>query len=390
MRDMELKYGCNPHQKPARVFAKEGELPLIVRNGRPGYINLLDALNGWQLVRELQGATGLPAAASFKHVSPAGAAVGLPLCDILRRMYFVGEGELSPLACAYARARGADRMSSFGDWIALSGVCDESAARLIAPEVSDGIIAPGYEPRALEILKAKRKGAYTVLEIDPAYQPPRLEQKDVFGVTFEQERNEWVMGPDFLDRVVTQQKVLPAQARRDLAVALITLKYTQSNSVCYVKDGQAIGIGAGQQSRIHCTRLAGDKADLWWLRRHPKALALPFLPGLKNPDRDNAMDRYLSREPEEVLAPGRWEALFSARPAPLTQEEKRDWLSRLSGVSLGSDAFFPFPDNIHRAARSGVAYVAQPGGSVRDEQVIQACDEHGMVMAMTGVRLFHH
>lgn len=390
MRDMELKYGCNPHQKPARIFAKQGELPLSVRNGRPGYINLLDALNGWQLVRELSGATGLPAAASFKHVSPAGAALGLPLSDTLRQMYFVKERELSPLACAYARARGADRMSSFGDWIALSGVCDESTARLIAPEVSDGIIAPGYGPRALEILRAKRKGAYAVLEIDPAYEPPALEQKDVFGVTFEQERNRLAMGPDCLESIVTQRKDLPESAKRDLTVALITLKYTQSNSVCYGKDGQAIGIGAGQQSRIHCTRLAGDKADLWWLRQHPKALALPFLPELKNPDRDNAIDRYLSGEPEEVLAPGRWEALFARRPEPLTREEKGEWLWGLSGVSLGSDAFFPFPDNIHRAARSGVEYVAQPGGSVRDEQVIQACDEHGMVMAMTGVRLFHH
>ena len=390
MRELELKYGCNPNQKPARIFAKAGELPMEVLNGKPGYINFLDALNGWQLVRELQKATGLPAAASFKHVSPAGAAVGLPLSGALRRSCFAKDDALSPLACAYARARGADRMSSFGDWICLSAPCDASTARLIAPEVSDGVIAPGYEPEALALLKAKRKGGYNVVRIDPDYAPEALEQKDVFGLTFEQERNELVIDGAFFANIVSARKDLPADARRDLAVAMITLKYTQSNSVCYVKDGQAIGIGAGQQSRIHCTRLAGDKADAWWLRQHEKALGLPFLQAVKRPDRDNAIDRYISDESAALLAEGAWQALFSRRPEALTREEKRAWLARLADVSLGSDAFFPFSDNIDRAARSGVGYVAEPGGSVRDDALIEACDRYGMVLSFTGLRLFHH
>ena len=391
MIELALKYGCNPNQKPARIFMQEGELPVEVLNGAPGYINFLDALNGWQLVRELKRATGLPAATSFKHVSPAGAALGLPLDDVLRRIYFVpSDAQLSPLACAYARARGADRMSSFGDWIALSDVCDAPTARLIQPEVSDGVIAPGYEPEALDILKTKRRGGYNIVRIDPAYEPRALERKDVFGVTFEQERNELHIGPDFFDNVVTVNRALPQEAKRDLAVAMITLKYTQSNSVCFVKDGQAIGIGAGQQSRIHCTRLAGDKANNWWLRQHEKTLALPFLPALKKPDRDNAIDRYISDEWDDVLADGVWQTLFTQKPQVLSPQEKREWLSKLTGVSLGSDAFFPFADNIDRAARSGVRYVAQPGGSVRDGEVIQACDRYGMTMAFTGMRLFHH
>ncbi|HIU19529.1 MAG TPA: phosphoribosylaminoimidazolecarboxamide formyltransferase [Candidatus Limiplasma stercoravium] len=391
MIELALKYGCNPNQKPARIFMQEGELPVEVLNGAPGYINFLDALNGWQLVRELKRATGLPAATSFKHVSPAGAALGLPLDDVLRRIYFVpSDAQLSPLACAYARARGADRMSSFGDWIALSDVCDAPTARLIQPEVSDGVIAPGYEPEALDILKTKRRGGYNIVRIDPAYEPRALERKDVFGVTFEQERNELHIGPDFFDNVVTVNRALPQEAKRDLAVAMITLKYTQSNSVCFVKDGQAIGIGAGQQSRIHCTRLAGDKANNWWLRQHEKTLALPFLPALKKPDRDNAIDRYISDEWDDVLADGVWQTLFTQKPQVLSPQEKREWLSKLTGVSLGSDAFFPFADNIDRAARSGVRYVAQPGGSVRDGEVIQACDRYGMTMAFTGIRLFHH
>ena len=391
MKELSLKYGCNPNQKPARIFMQEGELPVEVLNGAPGYINFLDALNGWQLVRELKRATGLPAATSFKHVSPAGAALGLPLDDVLRRIYFVpSDAQLSPLACAYARARGADRMSSFGDWIALSDVCDAPTARLIQPEVSDGVIAPGYEPEALEILKTKRRGGYNIVRIDPAYEPRALERKDVFGITFEQERNELHIGPDFFDNVVTVNRALPQEAKRDLAVAMITLKYTQSNSVCFVKDGQAIGIGAGQQSRIHCTRLAGDKANNWWLRQHEKTLALPFLPALKKPDRDNAIDRYISDEWDDVLADGVWQTLFTQKPQVLSPQEKREWLSKLTGVSLGSDAFFPFADNIDRAARSGVRYVAQPGGSVRDGEVIQACDRYGMTMAFTGIRLFHH
>lgn len=391
MTELELKYGCNPNQKPARIFMKEGELPIKVLSGRPGYINFLDAFNGWQLVRELKRATGLPAAASFKHVSPAGAAVGLPLSETLRRIYFVpADRELSPLACAYARARGADRMSSFGDWISLSDVCDVSTALLIKPEVSDGVIAPGYEPEALEILKPKRKGNYNIVEIDPDYEPRALEQKDVFGVTFEQERNELHITDDFFANIVTENTAMPAEALRDLAISMITLKYTQSNSVCYVKDGQAIGIGAGQQSRIHCTRLAGDKANNWWLRQHEKTLNLPFLPTLKNPDRDNAIDRYISDEPEDVLAEGVWQTLFTHKPEELTREEKKVWLAQLTDVALGSDAFFPFSDNIDRAFRSGVKYIAQPGGSVRDDAVIEACNKYGMAMAFTGLRLFHH
>ena len=392
MNELELKYGCNPNQKPARIFTQTGELPLTVLNGKPGYINFLDALNGWQLVRELRQATGLPAAASFKHVSPAGASLGLPLCDTLRQICFVpADAELTPLACAYARARGADRMSSFGDWICLSDECDAATARLIKPEVSDGVIAPGYAAEALEILKSKRQGNYNIVQIDPAYEPPAQEHKDVFGITFEQNRNELVIDDAFFANVVTQNRTLPDSAKRDLAVAMITLKYTQSNSVCYVKDGQCIGIGAGQQSRIHCTRLAGDKADNWWLRQHAKTLALPFLPGVKNPDRDNAIDRYISRESREtVLAEGRWQTLFAVRPEELTEAEKRAWLDQLTDVSLGSDAFFPFSDNIDRAAQSGVRYIAEPGGSKRDPEVIAACDRCGMVMAFTGLRLFHH
>ena len=388
--ELELKYGCNPNQKPSRIFMKAGELPLTVLNGKPGYINFLDALNGWQLVRELKRATGLPAAASFKHVSPAGAAVGLPLSDTLRKIYFVGDKPLSPLACAYARARGADRMSSFGDWIALSDVCDLETAMLIKPEVSDGIIAPGYAPEALEVLKAKRKGGYNVVQIDPDYRPAPVEQKDVFGVTFEQGRNEFVIDEALLEDIVTANKALTPEAKRDLMISLITLKYTQSNSVCYVKDGQAIGVGAGQQSRIHCTRLAGQKADNWWLRQHEKVLNLPFMDKIGRPDRDNTIDVYISDEADEVLAEGRWQQFFKTRPEPLTREEKRAWLDQLTGVSLGSDAFFPFGDNIERAHRSGVQYVAEPGGSIRDDNVIAVCDGYDMVMCFTHMRLFHH
>jgi AICAR transformylase/IMP cyclohydrolase PurH len=368
---LELKYGCNPNQTPARVFLRSGgELPLTVRNGKPGYINLLDALNGWQLVRELDAALGKPAATSFKHVSPAGAAVGNPLDDALRAAYFAGDGALSPLACAYARARGADRMSSFGDFIALSRPCDPSTARLIAQEVSDGVIAPGYEPEALDILRRKRKGGYCVLEIDPLYRPAPVEQKDVFGVTFEQGRNELAIGPELLKNLPTAEKALPKSAQDDLLLALIALKYTQSNSVCYCKDGQTIGVGAGQQSRIHCTRLAGDKADIWWLRQHPEVLALTFPEGTSRPERDNAVEQYVGQR--------------------LGADEKAKWLETLRGVSLGSDAFFPFGDNVERAVRSGVRYIAQPGGSVRDDQVIQTCDRLGVAMAFTGARLFHH
>ena len=388
--ELELKYGCNPNQKPSRIFMKAGELPLTVLNGKPGYINFLDALNGWQLVRELKRATGLPAAASFKHVSPAGAAVGLPLSDTLRKIYFVGDKPLSPLACAYARARGADRMSSFGDWIALSDVCDLETAMLIKPEVSDGIIAPGYAPEALEVLKAKRKGGYNVVQIDPDYRPAPVEQKDVFGVTFEQGRNEFVIDEALLEDIVTANKALTPEAKRDLMISLITLKYTQSHSVCYVKDGQAIGVGAGQQSRIHCTRLAGQKADNWWLRQHEKVLNLPFVDKIGRPDRDNTIDVYISDEADEVLAEGRWQQFFKTRPEPLTREEKRAWLDQLTGVSLGSDAFFPFGDNIERAHRSGVQYVAEPGGSIRDDNVIAVCDSYDMVMCFTHMRLFHH
>ncbi len=392
MQTLELKYGCNPNQKPARIYAAQGELPLRVLNGNPGYINFLDALNGWQLVRELRRATGLPAAASFKHVSPAGASLGLPLPEALRRAYFVpADAVLSPLACAYARARGADRMSSFGDWISLSDPCDEATAQLIRPEVSDGILAPGYTPEALAILKTKRQGNYNIVAIDAAYEPPALERREVFGVTFEQNRNDLPIDARLLQTVATRATALPEGARRDLLVTLATLKYTQSNSVCYALDGQCIGIGAGQQSRIHCTRLAGDKADVWRLRQHAKTLALPFLPTLKNPDRDNAIDRYVSRESETtVLKDGVWQTLFTARPEPLTEAEKREWLAGLTGVSLGSDAFFPFSDNIDRAVQSGVRYIAQPGGSKRDAEVVAACDRYGVVMAMTGARLFHH
>ena len=390
MTELELKYGCNPNQKPSRIFMTEGQLPIEVINGKPGYINFLDALNGWQLVKELKEATGLPAAASFKHVSPAGAAVGMPLDETLRKIYFVGDVELSPLACAYARARGADRMSSFGDWISLSDVCDKATALLIKPEVSDGVIAPGYTDEALEILKAKRKGGYNIVKIDPDYMPDPIERKQVFGVTFEQGRNEFEINNALLDDIVTKNKDLPEDARRDLIIALITLKYTQSNSVCYAKGGQAIGIGAGQQSRIHCTRLAGQKADNWLLRQHPKVLNLPFVEKIARPDRDNTIDVYISDDADEVLADGRWQRFFTQQPEVLTREEKRAWLDQQTGVALGSDAFFPFGDNIERAKRSGVSYVAQPGGSIRDDQVIETCDLYDMVMSFTHMRLFHH
>lgn len=389
--ELMLKYGCNPNQKPSRIFMENGGgLPIAVLNGKPGYINFLDAFNSWQLVCELREATGLPGAASFKHVSPAGAAVGLPLSDTLKRIYFVDDLELSPLANAYARARGADRMSSYGDWIALSDVCDAPTAQLIAREVSDGVIAPGYEPEALEILKGKRRGNYNIVQIDPAYRPAPVEHKDVFGVTFEQGRNELKIDEALLDNVVTENQLLPADAKRDLIISLITLKYTQSNSVCYVKDGQAIGVGAGQQSRVHCTRLAGNKADNWFLRQHPKVLALPFAENIRRPDRDNTIDVYLSDDYMDVLADGAWEQFFTVKPAPLPREERQDWLKTLDGVSLGSDAFFPFGDNIERAHRSGVQYIAQPGGSIRDDHVIQTCNRFGMAMAFTGIRLFHH
>ncbi len=388
--ELPLKYGCNPNQIPARICISTGDLPLRVLSGRPGYINFLDALNGWQLVRELKAALGLPAAASFKHVSPAGAAVGLPLSDTLRAAYFTGSAALSPLACAYARARGTDRMSSFGDWIALSDPCDASTAKLISREVSDGVIAPGYEPEAMEILTAKRKGAYNVVEIDPSYEPEAIERKMCFGITFEQGRNALAIGEDMLANVVTAKKELPPSAKRDLLLSLITLKYTQSNSVCYALDGQTIGVGAGQQSRIHCTRLAGNKADLWWLRQHEKALSLPFIKGLGRPERDNAIDVYLSDDADDVLSDAAWPTFFTERPEPFTSAEKKAWLKTLTGVSLGSDAFFPFGDNIERAARSGVAYIVQPGGSIRDDHVIAACDAHGIAMACNGVRLFHH
>lgn len=391
MRELELKYGCNPNQKPSKIYVNDGrDLPLKVLSGRPGYINFMDALNGWQLVSELKRSTGLPAAASFKHVSPAGAAVGLPLTDILKKIYFVGDDDLSPLACAYARARGADRMSSFGDFISLSDVCDASTARLIKREVSDGVIAPGYTEEALAILQQKKKGAYTVIEIDPDYSPAPLEHKDVFGITFEQGRNDLVIDGTLLANIVTKNKDLPDEAKRDLIISLITLKYTQSNSVCYVKDGQAIGIGAGQQSRVHCVRLAGSKADNWLLRQCPKVLELPFRSDIHRPERDNAIDVYIGSDSDEVLRDGAWQQVFSVKPDVFTEEEKRAWLDRAEGVSLGSDAFFPFSDNIERAARSGVRYVAEPGGSVRDEDVIACCDRFNMIMAFTGIRLFHH
>ncbi|MCD8303076.1 MAG: phosphoribosylaminoimidazolecarboxamide formyltransferase [Prevotellaceae bacterium] len=393
MTELTLKYGCNPNQKPSRIFMEEGELPIAVLNGRPGYINLLDALNSWQLVSELKAATGLPAAASFKHVSPAGAAVGLPLSDTLRKIYFVDDAPLplTPIASAYARARGADRMSSYGDFIALSDECDEATARLIAREVSDGIIAPSYSPEALDVLRGKRKGTYNVIQIDPAYRPAPVERKQVFGITFEQGRNEINLASDALfENVPTRAKTFTPEAKRDLIISLITLKYTQSNSVCYVKDGQAIGIGAGQQSRIHCTRLAGQKADIWWLRQHPKVMALPFVPGIRRADRDNTIDIYIGPEHDDVLRDGEWQKFFTEQPAPLTIEEQRQWLSQNTGVALGSDAFFPFGDNIERAHKSGVLYVAQAGGSVRDDHVIATCDKYGIAMAFTGVRLFHH
>ena len=392
MKELELKYGCNPNQKPARIYiADEGELPIEVLNGRPGYINLLDAFNGWQLVSELKKATGYPAATSFKHVSPAGAAIGKPLSDTLKKIYFVDDlGELSPLACAYARARGADRMSSFGDFIALSDVCDVPTAKIIKREVSDGIIAPGYEPEALEILKAKKKGNYAVIKIDPSYKPAPVEHKEVFGVTFEQGRNEIDINESLLENIVTVNKDLPESAKHDLMISLITLKYTQSNSVCYVKDGQAIGIGAGQQSRVHCTRLAGQKADNWLLRQCPKVMNLKFAEGIGRADRDNAIDNYIGDTYMDVLGDNVWQKFFAKKPEVFTAEEKRAWLDQMDGVALGSDAFFPFRDNIDRGAKSGVKYVVQPGGSVRDDIVIEACDEYNMVMVMNGVRLFHH
>lgn len=393
MNELELKYGCNPNQKPSRIYMEDGsELPIKVLNGRPGYINFLDAFNGWQLVRELKQATGLPAAASFKHVSPAGAAVGLPLTDVERKIYWVDdlEMEFTPLANAYARARGADRMSSFGDFISLSDVCDVATAKIIMREVSDGVIAPGYEPEALEILKAKKKGAYNVIEIDASYVPAPTEVKQVYGISFEQGRNELKIDEHFFDNIVTQSKDLPEQAKIDLAIAMITLKYTQSNSVCYVKGGQAIGIGAGQQSRIHCTRLAGSKADNWFLRQSPQVLGLQFADGIGRADRDNAIDLYIGEDYMDVLAEGAWQKTFKVKPEVFTREEKRAWLDKMTGVSLGSDAFFPFGDNIERAHKSGVKYVAQPGGSVRDDNVIETCDKYGMTMCFTGIRLFHH
>ena len=391
MKELELKYGCNPNQKPSRIFMNEGELPITVLNGRPGYINFLDAFTGWQLVSELKRATGLPAATSFKHVSPAGAAVGLPLTDVERKIYWVDDmGELTPLANAYARARGADRMSSFGDFISLSDVCDVATAKLIKREVSDGVIAPGYEPEALEMLKAKKKGNYNVIQIDPSYRPAPVEHKEVFGITFEQGRNELVIDKEMLNNIVTESKELPESAKIDLVIALITLKYTQSNSVCYAKGGQAIGIGAGQQSRIHCTRLAGQKADNWFLRQSPKVLNLPFKEKIGRADRDNAIDLYIGDEYMDLLADGEWERTFTEKPEVFTREEKRAWLDQLQDVALGSDAFFPFGDNIERAHKSGVKYVAQPGDSVRDDQVIETCNKYGMTMCFTGIRLFHH
>lgn len=392
MKELELKYGCNPNQKPSRIYMADGsDLPITVLNGRPGYINFLDAFNGWLLVSELKKATGLAAATSFKHVSPAGAAVGLPLSDTLAKIYWVDDlGELSPLACAYARARGADRMSSFGDFISLSDICDADTARLIKREVSDGVIAPGYTDEALEILKAKKNGNYNVIQIDADYVPEPLEHKDVFGITFEQGRNELKIDDEFFANIVTDNKELTEQAKIDLAISMITLKYTQSNSVCYVKDGQAIGIGAGQQSRIHCTRLAGTKADNWWLRQSPQVMNLPFVDGIRRADRDNAIDLYIGEDYMDVLADGAWENIFKEKPEVFTREEKRAWLDKMTDVALGSDAFFPFGDNIERAHRSGVKYVAQPGGSVRDDNVIAACNKYGMVMSFTGLRLFHH
>ena len=390
MNELQLKYGCNPNQKPSRIFMEQGDLPITILNGKPGYINLLDAFNGWQLVKELKKATGLPAATSFKHVSPAGAAVGLPLDDTLKKIYFVEDLNLSPLACAYARARGADRMSSYGDFIALSDVCDVETATMIQREVSDGIIAPGYTAEALEILKSKRKGTYNIIQMDASYVPAPVERKQVFGITFEQGRNELDINEALLSNIVTENKTLPEQAKIDLLISLITLKYTQSNSVCYVKDGQAIGIGAGQQSRIHCTRLAGNKADIWWLRQAPQVLNLQFVDGIRRPDRDNAIDVYISDEYMDVLADGTWETIFKVKPEVFTKEAQKAWLSKNTKVALGSDAFFPFGDNIERAHKSGVAYIAQPGGSIRDDHVIATCNKYGIAMAFTGIRLFHH
>lgn len=392
MRELELKYGCNPNQKPSRIYMEEGELPIKVLNGKPGYINFLDAFNGWQLVKELKKATGLPAATSFKHVSPAGAAVGLPMSDVEKKIYWVDDMdmEFTPLANAYARARGADRMSSFGDFISLSDVCDVATAKIIKREVSDGVIAPGYEPEALEILKAKKKGNYNVIEIDENYVPKELERKEVFGITFEQGRNELKIDEDFFSDIVTENKEIPESAKIDLAISMITLKYTQSNSVCYAKGGQAIGIGAGQQSRIHCTRLAGSKADNWWLRQSPQVLGLQFVDGIGRADRDNSIDLYIGEDYMDVLADGAWEKIFKVKPEVFTREEKRAWLDKMEDVALGSDAFFPFGDNIERAHKSGVKYVAEPGGSIRDDNVIETCNKYGMAMAFTGIRLFHH
>ena len=394
MKELALKYGCNPNQKPSRIFMNEGELPIEVINGRPGYINFLDAFNAWQLVKELKAATGLAAAASFKHVSPAGAAVGLPLSDTLKKIYFVDDVkglDESPIACAYARARGADRMSSYGDFVALSDTCDATTAKLLKREVSDGVIAPGFTPEAIEILKDKRKGTYNVIKIDPTYVPEPIERKQVFGITFEQGRNEIKLDDDALfENMPTQNKTFTAEAKRDLIIALITLKYTQSNSVCYVKDGQAIGIGAGQQSRIHCTRLAGNKADIWWLRQHPKVMNLPFVDNIRRADRDNTIDVYISEDHDDVLRDGTWQQFFKTQPEVLTMEEKKAWIAQNTKVALGSDAFFPFGDNIERAHKSGVEFIAQAGGSVRDDNVIETCDKYGIAMAFTGVRLFHH
>ena len=390
MQELELKYGCNPNQKPSKIFIENGELPIEVLNGRPGYINFMDAFNAWQLVKELKAATGLPAAASFKHVSPAGAAVAIPMSDTLKKIHFVDDLELSPLATAYARARGADRMSSYGDFAALSDICDVETAKVLQREVSDGVIAPGYTDEALEILKSKRKGTYNIIKIDENYVPDPIEHKQVFGITFEQGRNEIKFDNSTFENVVTKANNYTDEAKRNLIIALITLKYTQSNSVCYAKDGQAIGIGAGQQSRIHCTRLAGNKADLWHLRQHPQVLALPFKADIRRPDRDNTIDVYLSDDYMDVLADGAWQNFFTEQPTPLTREQKREFLDSVSGVSLGSDAFFPFGDNIERAKRSGVEYIIQPGGSIRDDNVIETCDKYGMTMAFNGVRLFHH
>ena len=390
MKELELKYGCNPNQKPSRIFMKEGELPIEVLNGKPGYINFCDAFNSWQLVKEMKEATGYPSAASFKHVSPAGAAIGLPLSDVEKQIYFVEQDDLSPIACAYIRARGADRLCSYGDWAALSDVCDAATATYLKAEVSDGIIAPGYTDEALEILKTKRRGTFNVVKVDPNYEPVPIEYRDIFGVTFQQGHNNFKISADLLQNIVTENKELPEQAKLDMIVSLITLKYTQSNSVCYVKNGQAIGVGAGQQSRIHCTRLAGSKADNWSLRQHPKVLGLQFVDNIRRPDRDNAIDVYISDEYEDVLAEGVWQQTFKVKPEVLTLEEKKAWIAQQSGVTVGSDAFFPFGDNVERARKSGVAYIAQPGGSIRDDHVIDTCNKYGIAMAFTGMRLFHH